>query len=140
MKKIDQPSSSENEQEEKRIKESSIDNKQEIEPPLITSNNDEFPLETPSIDVINVKEDDSTAATIPEENSLVIPGSEQDNNTVGDTFQSESSSQYDDTHQLLQTIADKSNKEPYITILNTLVESDFDLDKNYIEQKPKKFT
>ncbi|CAF2822016.1 unnamed protein product [Rotaria sp. Silwood2] len=144
---INQPPSSENEQEEKIIQESSVDDKQEIEPPLLTSNNNEFPSETPSIDVSNEKDDDSTAATISEENSsalpiseensLVLPVYEQDNNTIDDTVQSESLSQHDNTHQLLQTIADKSNKEASLTILNTLVEGDFDLDKNYIIQKPK---
>ncbi|CAF4931711.1 unnamed protein product [Rotaria sp. Silwood1] len=128
----------------------SEENEQQIQPSLLTSNNNELPLEIPSTDIINENENDSTAATISEENSsalplseensLVLPGSEQDNNnnTAGDTIQSESSSQDDDdTHQLLQTIADKSNKEASLTILNTLVEGDFDLDKNYIIQKPK---
>ncbi|CAF4875179.1 unnamed protein product, partial [Rotaria sp. Silwood1] len=125
----------------------SEENEQQIQPSLLTSNNNELPLEIPSTDIINENENDSTAATISEENSsalplseensLVLPGSKQDNNnnTAGDTIQSESSSQDDDdTHQLLQTIADKSNKEASLTILNTLVEGDFDLDKNYIIQ------
>ncbi|CAF1301346.1 unnamed protein product [Rotaria sp. Silwood1] len=100
---IDQPLSSENEREEKQVQELSIDDKQEIESrPILTSNNNELPSESPSTDVIIEKEDDSTAATISEENSsalplseetsLVLPECEQDNNNaVGDTIQSESS-------------------------------------------------
>ncbi|CAF5125311.1 unnamed protein product, partial [Rotaria magnacalcarata] len=137
---IDQPLHSfENEQ---KI-ESSINDKQleTQSSPLSTCDNEDNPLKIPSTDVNNEEDaegENSTAATVSEENSSALPLSEDDN-TTSDTVQLESLNQSDDTHQLLQTIADKSNKEASLTILNTLVEGDFDLDKNYIIQKPKKF-
>jgi len=65
-----------------------------------------------------------------QENSIVV----EVESTHVDTDRSEQ------TPQLLQTIANQSNKEASSTILNTLVEGDFDLDKNYIIQKPVNLT
>ncbi|CAF3278946.1 unnamed protein product [Rotaria socialis] len=137
---IDQPlHSSKNEQ---KI-ESSIDDKQleTQSSPLSTCDNEDNLLKIPSTDINNEEGEEgenSTAATVSEENSSALPLSEDDN-TTSDTVQLESLNQSDDTHQLLETIAGKSNKDASLTILNTLVEGDFDLDKNYIIQKPKKF-
>ncbi|CAF0746128.1 unnamed protein product [Didymodactylos carnosus] len=46
----------------------------------------------------------------------------------------------DNSNSLLKNIHDKSNKDASAYLLNTLVDGDFDLDKNYIIQKPKNLT
>ena len=107
----------ENEQLEEKI---SVDEKQETEPPVLTSNEHEIPLEPPSTDVIiEKKEEEPISAIITEENISTLPGSQEDNTPVN-TVQSELTSRTDDTHQFLQIIADKSNKEASAAILNTV--------------------
>lgn len=117
LQEIDQPPlSSENNQTEEITKEISSDDQQEIEPPLSTLNDQEI---SSTEVIIEEEEEDPTSAIISEENSLALPASEEDNTPV-DTIPSESSTQSDDTHKLLQMIVDKSNKEASSTILNTV--------------------
>jgi len=66
-----------------------------------------------------VSEENSSALLVSDENSSTLPVSEKDNTPV-DTAQSESINQSDNTNKLLRTIADKSNKEASIVILNTV--------------------
>ncbi|CAF3766606.1 unnamed protein product [Rotaria sordida] len=85
---------------------------EEDELPLSTPNGRETPSATSVSDVIIQKRDEQ------------LPISKE-NHT------------FDDTQEFLQIISDKSNKEATTTILNMLVDGDFDLDKNYIIQKPQ---
>ncbi|CAF3634388.1 unnamed protein product [Adineta steineri] len=87
----------------------SINGEEENEPVLATPNGRETPSPTLSMsDVFIDKQNDS------------LPISTENN-----------------TQQLLQVISEKSNKEASSAILNTLVDGDFDLDKNYIIQNTK---
>ncbi|CAF3867349.1 unnamed protein product [Rotaria sordida] len=88
------------------------DEEEEDELPLSTPNGRETPSATSVSDVIIQKRDEQ------------LPISKE-NHT------------FDDTQEFLQIISDKSNKEATTTILNMLVDGDFDLDKNYIIQKPQ---
>ena len=111
---------SETEQLEEKIEEISIAEKQETEPSVLTSNEHEIPLDPSSTDVIiEKKEEEPIPSIITEENISTLPASEEDNTPVN-TVQSESTSRSDDTHQFLQIIADKSNKEASAAILNTV--------------------
>ncbi|CAF2084245.1 unnamed protein product, partial [Rotaria magnacalcarata] len=100
------------EKPEELIRKASMNDDEENELELSTPNGRETPSATSYTDIIIHKVDEE------------IPVSEENSNV-------------DDTQQLLETIADKSNKEASTIILNMLVEGDFDLDKNYIIQKPK---
>jgi hypothetical protein len=106
---------SENEQSEEITKETSVENKEEIELP----NDYESPSVASFSDVIIEKEEDPSPSPVSEENSSALPPSEEIK-TLLDTVPSESLTRSDDTHELLQIIADKSNKEASSTILNTV--------------------
>ncbi|CAF0884401.1 unnamed protein product [Adineta ricciae] len=81
---------------------------EENEPSLATPNDHETPSLASFSDVIVEKQDESP---------VIVEESHHQN--------------------LLQIIVDKSNKDASSTILNTLVDGDFDVDKNYIIQKPQ---
>ncbi|CAF3646186.1 unnamed protein product [Rotaria socialis] len=100
------------EKSEELIRKLPVNDDEENELELLTPNGRETPSATSYSDIIIHKVDEE------------IPVAEENSNV-------------DDTQQLLETIADKSNKQASTIIFNMLVEGDFDLDKNYIIQKPK---
>ncbi|CAF4934822.1 unnamed protein product [Rotaria sp. Silwood1] len=104
-----------NEQSKDIIRKVSIsdeEEEEENEQPLSTPNGRETPSVASYSDVIIQKQDEEYSMT-------------------------EQNSTFDNTQQLLEIISDKSNKEATTTLLNTLVDGDFDLDKNDIIQKPE---
>ncbi|CAF1303213.1 unnamed protein product, partial [Adineta ricciae] len=106
-------------------------------------------IEENTSEAVPLPEENQPAEPVQSENSSALLTAEEDSSTVTATeknetpvvrIQSQQSNGSDDANHLLQTIADKSNKEASSAILNTLVEGDFDLDKNYIIQKPRNLT
>lgn len=118
---IDQPLPSENGHAEDIVKEPSTEDKQESESSFSTPIEQEISLEPPYTDIIienDEKEEESTSAavTTSEDTSLVS----KESHTPVNIVRTKSINQSDDTDELLQTIADKSNKEASSAILNTV--------------------
>ena len=112
----------ENPIQEDIISSTSNNDQEEIEPSpsVSTDNTDEAPsIPIPLADVIIEKEDEPLSAPASDDNIETHSPAEETLTPVI-SVQSEETSRGNDTHQLLQLIANKSNREASSAILNTV--------------------